>query len=74
MLPVEIWWQKYYAVADECSLAYRDRYRSSYVLIALLAILALSLAALASLFHVSGHRATIVVEIAVLLLIFVLVP
>ena len=73
VLPVEIWWQKYYAIADECSLAYRDRYRSSYVLIALLAILALSLAALASLFDVFGHRATIIAEIVVLFLISVLV-
>jgi hypothetical protein len=72
-LPAEIWWQKFYSVADDCSLAYRDRYRSSYVLIAMLAILALFLAAFAGLLDVSRHLAIIGVELAVLLLIGALV-
>ena len=38
------WWEKLYETADRYSIAYSDRYRSSYVLIALLAVIALSMA------------------------------
>ena len=41
----ENWWVQYYEPADEFSIGYGDRYRSSYVLIAVLAFLALAAAA-----------------------------
>jgi hypothetical protein len=44
----ENWWVKFYEPADEFSIGYGDRYRSSYVLIAILAFLALAAAALGS--------------------------
>ena len=42
----EIWWDRLYKSADDSSIRYGDRYRSSYVLIALLAFAALAMAAL----------------------------
>ncbi|MFI4980240.1 MAG: hypothetical protein ACHQIO_07820, partial [Nevskiales bacterium] len=45
--PVETWWERYYRPADGLSLAYGDRYRSSYVMIFALAALALICASLA---------------------------
>jgi len=73
VLPAEKWWRELYAIANAHSLAYRDRYRSSYVLIAVLAIAALSLAALAGLFDVRGHKATILAEAVALSMIGVLI-
>ena len=48
---VEQWWFANYAAADRLSLAYGDRYRSSYVLIAGLAFVALLSAALGGAFE-----------------------
>jgi len=42
----ENWWVQYYEPADQFSIGYGERYRSSYVLIAILAFLALAAAAL----------------------------
>ena len=44
----ENWWVQFYEPADEFSIGFGDRYRSSYVLIAVLAFLALAAAALGS--------------------------
>ncbi len=44
--PAEHWWRSFYSFADAFSDGYGDRYRSSYVLIAGLAFLALAMAAL----------------------------
>ena len=45
---VEQWWDGLYKSADDFSIGYGDRYRSSYVLIAGLAFVALAMAALGS--------------------------
>ena len=45
---VEKWWDGLYEAADCFSMGYGDRYRSSYVLIAFLAFVALAMAALGS--------------------------
>ncbi|MGO8738808.1 hypothetical protein [Rhodoblastus sp.] len=45
--PVENWWRRFYRPADMVSVAYRDRYRSSYVWIAFCAVIALTLAGFA---------------------------
>ena len=42
----ELWWDGLYKSADDFSIRYGDRYRSSYVLIAMLAFFALAMAAL----------------------------
>ena len=45
---LEHWWEELYASADKFSIGYGDRYRSSYVLIAILAFAAIAAAALGS--------------------------
>lgn len=45
---VEHWWEELYRPANEFSIGYGDRYRSSYVLIAILAFLAIVAPAFAS--------------------------
>jgi hypothetical protein len=50
----EQWWDAFYKSADGLSIAYGDRYRSSYVLIAMLAFVALAGAGLGG---VLGHGA-----------------
>jgi hypothetical protein len=45
---LERWWEELYACADKFSIGYGDRYRSSYVLIAILAFVAVAAAAFGS--------------------------
>jgi hypothetical protein len=45
---LERWWEELYACADKFSIGYGDRYRSSYVLIAILAFVAVTAAAFGS--------------------------
>jgi hypothetical protein len=71
--PVEDWWRRLFVVADSYSVAYGERYRSSYVLIALLAVVALSLAAGAGQFSWARHFAAVGVEVVVLVGIAALV-
>jgi hypothetical protein len=54
----EAWWNEYYQCANELSVAYGNRYRSSYVLIAMFAFVAISFGAIGIL--VSGNKAHII--------------
>jgi hypothetical protein len=58
--PVERWWDELYRPANEFSIDYGDRYRSSYVLIATLAFLAIIAPAFGSLLP---HRLQIFAEV-----------
>jgi hypothetical protein len=70
MLPaegeVETWWERLYAPADRLSLAYGDRYRSSYVLIFAMAALALACAALGLAANVATAVAATALELVLL--------
>ena len=68
----ELYWQAQYTAADRCSIAYGDRYRSSYVLIALLAVAALVLGAAGEVPGIAG-RVLLGLEVAVIAAIGLLV-
>ena len=66
----DAWWQRHYARADALSVCYGDLYRSSYVVIIILAFLALAVSALGSRIEVDGAPAlAMFVELLLLLVI-----
>lgn len=64
--PVETWWEAHHATAAALSKVYRDRYRSSYVLVFLFAAIALLAAALAFAVPHALHVPLAVVELLAL--------
>jgi hypothetical protein len=68
----EHWWSKYFEAADKLSVGYGDRYRSSYVLIAAFAFLALAAAAVGSVLPKNFELRVASAEIVALLGIAVL--
>ena len=70
---VEAWWEAHYRTASALSSVYGDRYRSSYILVFLLAGTALAAAVLSLVLPFVGHVAAAGVELAALLGIALLV-
>lgn len=71
--PVEQWWERHHAAAAAASKAFGDRYRSSYVIVFLMAGIALIAAILAFVVPAALHVPVALVELAMLVSIAMIV-